>query len=82
MFHVQVNINCKKFNVTATQIVSQFTSLYMPETLHQKLSFPLRISSVNVTKSAVSCGFGHIYYEILNEMLHFLCSEDLEKAPV
>ena len=24
-------------------------------------SFPLRISSVNVTKSAVSCGFGHIY---------------------
>ena len=67
--------------MTATQIVSQFTSLYMPETLHQKLSFPLRISSVNVTKSAVSCGFGHIYYEI-NEMLHFLCSEDLEKAPV
>ena len=24
-------------------------------------SFPLRISSINVTKSAVSCGFGHIY---------------------
>ena len=31
-------------------------------TLHKKLSFPLRISSVNVTKSAVSCGFGHIYW--------------------
>ena len=29
--------------------------------LHKKSSFPLRISSVNVTKSAVSCGFGHIY---------------------
>ena len=29
--------------------------------LHKKLSFPLRISSVNVTKSAVSCRFGHIY---------------------
>ena len=27
----------------------------------QKKSFPLRIFSVNVTKSAVSCGFGHIY---------------------
>ena len=30
----------------------------------KKWSFPLRISSVNVTKSAVSavsCGFGHIY---------------------
>ena len=23
--------------------------------------FPLRISSVNVTKFALSCGFGHIY---------------------
>ena len=23
--------------------------------------FPLRISSVNVAKSAVACGFGHIY---------------------
>ena len=30
-------------------------------TLHKKWSFPLMISSVNVTKSAVSWGFGHIY---------------------
>ena len=30
--------------------------------LHKKWSFPLRMSSVNVTKSAVSCGFGHIYW--------------------
>ena len=29
-------------------------------TLHKRRSFPLRISSVNVTESAVSCGFGHI----------------------
>ena len=28
----------------------------------QKMNFLLRISSVNVTKSAVSCGFGHIYW--------------------
>ena len=28
--------------------------------LHKKWSFPLRIFSVNLTKSAVSCGFGHI----------------------
>ena len=27
----------------------------------QEMNFPLRISSENVTKSAVSCGFGHIY---------------------
>ena len=26
----------------------------------KKWSFPLRISSVNVTKSIESCGFGHI----------------------
>ena len=30
--------------------------------LHKKWSFPLRISSVNKTKSAVSCGFGPIYW--------------------
>ena len=29
--------------------------------LHKKLSFPLRISWVNVTKSAGNCGFGHTY---------------------
>ena len=30
--------------------------------LHKKWSFPLWISSVNVTKSAVFCRFGHIYW--------------------
>ena len=29
--------------------------------LHKKWSFPLRISTVNVTKFAENCGFGHIY---------------------
>ena len=29
--------------------------------VYKKWSFALRISSVNVTKSAVSCGFGQIY---------------------
>ena len=32
------------------------------ETLHKKWSFPLMISLVNVTKSAVYCGFAHIYW--------------------
>ena len=31
-------------------------------TLHEKWSFPLRIFSVNMTKSAGNCGFGHIYW--------------------
>ena len=30
--------------------------------LHKKWIFPLRISSVNVTKSPVSCGFGHFTF--------------------
>ena len=30
--------------------------------LQKNWNFPLRISSVYVTKSAVSCGFGHIYW--------------------
>ena len=30
--------------------------------LHKKWSFPLRTSSVNATKSAGNCGFGHIYW--------------------
>ena len=29
--------------------------------LHKKWNLPLQISLVNVTKSAVSCGFGHNY---------------------
>ena len=29
--------------------------------LHEKRSFSLIIFLVNVTKSAISCGFGHIY---------------------
>ena len=36
----------------------------------QKWSFPLRISSVNATRSAAYCGFE----EIFNGKLHFLCS--------
>ena len=32
------------------------------DALHKKWSLPLRISSVNVTKSAENCGFGHIHW--------------------
>ena len=31
-------------------------------TMHKKWNFLLKISSVNVTKSAGKCGFGHIYW--------------------
>ena len=39
---------------------SQRLDLYIQVSLHKKWSFPLRISLVNVTKSAENCGFGHI----------------------
>ena len=41
--------------------ISNFLKLLIVS-LHKKWSFPLRISSVNVTKPVVSCGFGHIYW--------------------
>ena len=34
-------------------------------TLRKKWSFQLRVSSVNVTKSAGNCGFGNIYWRNL-----------------
>ena len=42
-----------------------FCNLHLPfvgSSLHNKWSFPLRITPVNVTKFAVFCGFGHIYW--------------------
>ena len=44
-------------NVSSYCICKQYL-----QTLHKNQSFPLRLSSLNVTKSAVSCGFGHSYW--------------------
>ena len=46
--------------IYARDQVLLFTEKELP--VHQKWGFPLRISSVNVAKSAVSCGFGHIHW--------------------
>ena len=37
--------------------------LLQKDSLNKKWSFPLRISPVSVTKSAIFCGFGHIYWK-------------------
>ena len=42
--------------------------------MQRKWSFPLRISSINVTKSAGNCRFRQIYWRILNEKHHFWCN--------
>ena len=43
------------YEISVTEIFRENKSL------HLKMKFSLKISSVDVTKSAVSCGFGHIY---------------------
>ena len=42
-------------------------------------SLPLRIPSVNVTKSVVSCGFRHIYW-ILNGKLYFFVQSEINRS--
>ena len=42
---------------------------------NKEWSFPLKISSVNVTKSSIICGFGPFAEEIVSGKLHFLCSQ-------
>ena len=55
-------------------VIAQLWERLQLLTLHKKLSFPLRISSVNVTKSAGTVDLVTLSEEILNRKLHFLCS--------
>ena len=52
---------CEKRHIPVIGHLSYFLYVTLIYPLHKKLSFPLRISSVNVTKSAVSCELDHIY---------------------
>ena len=54
--------------------MSKTTCTTSATSLHKKWNFPLRISSINMTKSAENCGFGHIYWRNPYWKLHFLCS--------
>ena len=45
-------------------------------TLHKKWSFSLRILSVNMTKSADSCGFGHIYWKYPSRKTSFFMEQN------
>ena len=47
------------YNITSGLLIA--CRLYFKHDTAQKVNFPLRILSVNVTKSTVSCRFGHIY---------------------
>ena len=52
---------CITFCVTNNFILCKIINTIILCNTVQKRSFSLRISSVNVIKSSVSCGFGHIY---------------------
>ena len=52
---------CNKHSLLKRLIKNVFRRNYLVS-LHKKWSFPLRISWVNVTKSAVSWGSGQIYW--------------------
>ena len=86
--------DCKYLPILKLLIISSFFQIWIFWTqhlpsaratyfsVHKKWSFPLRISSVNVTESTGICGFGHIYWRILKKKLHFLCSVCLLKSIV
>ena len=50
------------FTVPVFNLNKFLTIDFNKQALHKKWSFPLRISSVNVTKSTVSCEFVQIYW--------------------
>ena len=50
-------------NISNANLLTDFSeNIFFFLSLHEKWSFPLRRSSVNMTKPAVNCGFGHIYW--------------------
>ena len=51
--------------------MEHFISTVKPHPLHKEWSFPLRVSSVNVTRSTVSCGFNHINWRNLERKTSF-----------
>ena len=66
LMHKQMRVVKNGWKLLFIEHCHDETIAKLPErcTLHKKWSFQLRISSVNVTKSTISCGFDHIYWKI------------------
>ena len=70
----------KSLEKTSTALFKWLDNNIVKRNLNKYLnkSFPLRISLVNVNKSAVSCGLFTFTKEIFNGKLYFLCSVECE----
>ena len=62
----------RNLKIAVSQTLCENELIIMP--LH-KNDVPLRISSINVTKSVGNVGFVTFTEEILNGKFHFLCSD-------
>ena len=58
------------------KLFSYFLTIISVLELHKNGSFSLKISSINVTKSAGNCVFSTFTEQILYGKLHLLCSMD------
>ena len=59
LFENQLSVNRSSMKISQRNNV--FNNGFNKQFTAQKMKFPLRISSVHVTKSAENCGFSHIY---------------------
>ena len=56
-----MSFSSKKLGIIRKNDIKYFV-LFFSNTA-QKMKFSIRVSSVNATKSADSCGFGHTYWK-------------------
>ena len=61
VFGMLLSLELQKYVVFMRDYAKKLHCVILQLSLHKKQSFPLRISSVNLTKSPVFCEFGHIY---------------------
>ena len=70
--YIYINFENKKFKKLYIKNIIQKKNNNVFWTLHKKINFPLRISSVNVTKSAETAYLVTFAEETLNGKCHFL----------
>ena len=70
----------KGSEIAYSHLLNAFVLIIKKHSLYRKWSFPLKISWINVTKSAGTADLVTLTEEILNRKLHFLCSDLLAEV--